>query len=417
MTQEELFAMAIGVEAPWFIDKINFDIDKRELHIHLNFAKGSLFSYTDPETGKSGKYKAYDTSEKTWRHLNFFQFQCFLTARIPRVDQGDGKIRQVKTPWEGLSNGFTLLFEAFIMNLAKSMPVRQIGLLTGTNCGKIWTMLDRYVEAGRNRADYSDVHSVGMDETAIRRGHDYVSIFVDLLAKLTLFVGIGKGSAAVDQFKSDLELHNGRAENIEKVSCDMSPAFIKGIRDNFPNASVTFDKFHIMKVINVALDCVRREEQKTNAILKNSRYALLKNPENHTAKQKGIYDAIKLSKLNLKTFRALRIKEAFQLIYKKEGVEEFENALKNWYFWATHSRIPKIVEAAKTIKRHWNGVVNWAQTKINNGILEGFNSIFQAAKSKAKGYKKIETIRTIIYILTAKINYKNINPYIATHSI
>ncbi len=110
MTQEELFSQALQVQAPWFIKEMKFDLQQGHLDIHIDFERGSIFDYQDNDTGVSGKFKAYDTCEKTWCHLNFFQYKCFLHAFIPRVDIGNGKVRQVIAPWAGKSSGFTLLF-------------------------------------------------------------------------------------------------------------------------------------------------------------------------------------------------------------------------------------------------------------------------------------------------------------------
>lgn len=416
MKQEELFALALGIQPPWFVESINFNIDKGELIIKVNFSKGSVFKYIDKETGEIGEYKAYDTIEKTWRHMNFFQFRCYLHARVPRVDTGNG-IRQVQTPWEGIAIGFTLLFEALVLHLSKVMAVHQIAKIIGTYDSKLWNILKTYTQAVREQSDYSEVTEVGMDETAARRGHDYITQVADINEKKTIFVTEGRSHDAVREFVEDLEQHNGSAENITSVSCDMSPAFIKGVEENLPNAEITFDKFHVIKLINEAVDSVRREEQHSNPILKNSRFVFLKNQSNYTKKQREKYEEIKTSKLNIKTFKALQIRELFQQIYLSQSKEIFEAMLKKWYFWATHSKIHQIVAVAKTIKHHWDGIINWASSRINNGILEGFNSIFQAAKNKARGYKKIETIKTIIYVLTGKLDFSLVNPFCTTHSL
>ena len=417
MTQEALFAMAIGIQKPWYIESINLDIAKGDLNIKVNFARGSIFEYADEETGEIRKYKAYDTVEKNWRHMNFFQYRCYLHARIPRVDLGNGKVKQVKAPWEGIAAGFTLLFEALILQLAKVMPAHQIAQMVGTYDEKIWKILNLYAEACRELSDYSEVKQVGMDETAARRGHDYVTLFVDLQEKKTVFVTEGRSNETIRDFVLDLQQHGGSAINIAEVSCDMSPSFIKGVTDNLPNANITFDKFHLIKIINEAVDNVRKEEQHTNPILRNSRFVFLKNRSNYTSKQREKYEEISMSKLNIRTFKALQIRELFQQIYLSKSKESFEKLLRKWYFWATHCRIAPIIEVAKTIKRHWAGIVNWATSRINNGILEGFNSIFQAAKAKARGYKKIETIKTIIYILTGKLDFSLINSFCSTHSL
>jgi transposase len=417
MTHKEIFATALGIQAPWFVDSIDLDPVKEELNIRVDFRRGSLFEYTDEDSGEISEYKAYDTTEKTWRHMNFFQFRCYIKARIPRVKLGNGKVKQVKAPWEGISHGFTLLFEAFVMQLVEVMTVHQVCETIGTYDNKVWDIAKSYTEACRGFSDYSNVRKIGIDETSARRGHDYVTLFVDMDEKKTLFVTEGKSSETIKEFVEDFHDHCGNIENIEQVSCDMSPAFIKGIEENLPNADITFDKFHVINVINKAIDEVRKEEVKLNPLLKGSKYVFLKNRVNHTAKQKALLRDIAMSKLNIQTFKALQIRESFQQIYLCENKYDFETLLKKWYFWATHSRIPKIIKAAKTIKMHWDGIVNWAESRITNGILEGFNSIFQAAKAKARGYKRTETIKTIFYILTGKLDFSLVNPYCATHTL
>ena len=416
LTQKDLFAKALLVEKPWFVHDINFDQNAGKLEIWIDFERGSSFYYEDKELGIEGHFKAYDTTEKTWRHLNFFQYQCYLHAWIPRVDLGNGKIRQVQAPWEGHAPGFTLLFEALILELVKVMPVHNVCQLFGVYDNKLWKMIKAYTNKARAEEDYSGVTVVGLDETSVRKNHVYVSLFVDIEEKRTIFVTEGKDHTVIHAFVSDLVAHGGQPENIEQVSCDMSPAFIKGVEANLPNASVVFDRFHVSKVINEAVDKVRKGEVEKNPILKGSKYIFLKNRENLTAYQTQRLEGIRLSGLNLKTMKALNIREAFQQIYQATTAEMFDKLLRKWYFWATHSRINPIKEAAYTIQRHWDGIVNWFDYKISNGILEGFNSIFQAAKAKARGYRRYDTIKAIIYLLTGKLDFSKINPHYVTHS-
>ena len=416
LTQKDLFAKALLVEKPWFVHDINFDQNAGKLEIWIDFERGSSFYYEDKELGIEGHFKAYDTTEKTWRHSNFFQYQCYLHAWIPRVDLGNGKIRQVQAPWEGHAPGFTLLFEALILELVKVMPVHNVCQVLDVYDNKLWKMIKAYTNKARAEEDYSEVTVVGIDETSVRKNHVYVSLFVDIEEKRTIFVTEGRDHTVIQAFVSDLVAHGGQPDNIEQVSCDMSPAFIKGVEANLPNASVVFDRFHVSKVINEAVDKVRKSEVEKNPILKGSKYIFLKNRENLTTYQKQQLEGIRLSGLNLKTMKALNIREAFQQIYQAPTAEMFDKLLRKWYFWATHSRIEPIKEAAYTIQRHWDGIVNWFDYKISNGILEGFNSIFQAAKAKARGYRRYDTIKAIIYLLTGKLDFSKINPHYATHS-
>jgi transposase len=193
------------------------------------------------------------------------------------------------------------------------------------------------------------------------------------------------------------------------VSCDMSPAFISGVKKNLPNARITFDKFHVMKIINGAVDQVRREEAKTNPLLKQTRYIFLKNEENLTKKQlKKKQELLDMKDINLKSVTALQMRENFQQIYHAGDEATFVALLESWYLWVSKSGMDPMEDAAKTIKNHWDGIVSWKESQINNGILEGLNSVVQAAKRKARGYGK-KHFKTIAYLITGKLDFTKIN--------
>lgn len=411
MFTQQLFELALNIQEPWYIKDIQFDVENKRLDIHIDFHKGSVFHYVSEKENIKGDFKAYDTVDKEWRHLNFFEHECYLHARVPRLDINETVKRLIDPPWSGLSNGFTLLFEALVLQLASHMPVHTVSRIINESDHKIWATIERYVTMALANNDYSHLKAVGMDETSKRKGHDYITLFVDLLQKRTIFIAEGKGHETVAAFGDDIETHNGCAEAITDVSCDMSPAFIKGIEDNLPNANITFDRFHIMKVINGAVDNVRKQEAQTQAILKGARYIFLKNEKNLTNAQRQKRQELSMSRLNLKSMRALQIRENFQEIYKAPTIEMFETMLKKWYFWATHSRIEFMKEAAYTIKAHWEGVVQWKKTYIDNGLLEGLNSLIQAAKAKARGFRTFRYFRIVAFLITGKLDFAQLNKH------
>lgn len=353
--------------------------------------------------------KAYDTTNKKYRHLNFFEHECYIHTRVPRVKLPDGKVKRIKTPWEGLSNGFTLLFEALLMQLCQAMPVSKVAKITNVNDDKLWSMMERYIDTTREYEDFEGVDSIGMDETSRAKGHEYITLFVDLLKRRTIFITEGKDNLTVARFAYDFQKHNGQVKDIKDISCDMSPAFIKGVKENIPDAQITFDKFHIIKIINEAVDKVRKEELGCNKLLKGTKYIWLKNKDNLTEKQKEELQKLTMSNMNIKTLRAYNIKQSFQDIYQANTQEEFITYLNKWYYWATHSRLEPMIKAAKTIKKHWDGVIRWFESKINNGILEGLNSVIQAAKSKARGYSTFKNYKIIVYLLTGKLDFSLVN--------
>ena len=401
MRDTDLFQLALGLIPPWQVVSCAFDLDNRRLDIEIDFPRGSIFSC--PSCGREG-CNAYDAERRTWRHLNFFQHEAYLTARVPRVSCKKCGIKTFEVPWARSGSGFTLLFEALIMLMAKAMPVKSIADIVKEHDTRLWRVLDHYVEASRHEAEFSAVTVVGVDETSSKRGHNYVSLFVDLEAPRVLFVTEGKDASTLERFKTDLEVHQGDPSHIQEICCDMSPAFIKGVEKHFPEAHLTFDKFHVLKILNEAVDEVRRQEQQIRPELKGTRYLWLKNPENLKANQTEILETLALKKLNLKTSRAYHIRMNFQEFWN-QPVHAAEAFLKKWYFWATHSRLEPIKEAAYTIKRHWDGILRWFTSKINNGILEGINSLIQAAKARARGYRTTKNLITMIYLIGGKLQF------------
>lgn len=398
MRDVDLLQMALSLVPPWLVARSEFDATARRLDIHIDFPKGSRF--TCPVCG-GADCPAYDTEEMTWRHLNFFQHEAYLHARVPRVTCKSCGVRRVAVPWAREGSGFTLLFEALVMAMLKSMPVAAVARMVGEHDTRLWRVIHHYVEEARDRADYSDVTCVAFDETAARRGHDYVTLFADLDGRRVLFATEGKDAATVAAFADDLTVHGGDPQAVAEVCIDMSQAFIKGTADSLPKAQVTFDKFHAVKIINDAVDEVRRAEQKSRPELKKTRYVWLKNTTNLTRSQTETLD--KLSSKNLKTARAYRIRLSFQEFYNLSSREEAETYLKRWYYWATHSRLPAMIDAARTIKRHWNGILRWFDSKIANGFMEGINSLVQAAKAKARGYRSTRNLKAIIYLIAGKL--------------
>jgi transposase len=335
--------------------------------------------------------------------LNFFQHQTYLHARTPRVECSRCGVHRVNVPWARPNSGFTLLFEAFVIQLVKAMPVLSAARLVGEHDTLVWRILHHYVDSARAQADHSSVTQVGIDETAARRGHDYVSLFVDLQQRKVLFVAPGKDASTVSDFAQDLQAHKGDPLAITEVSADLSKAYIKGVADSLPNASQTFDKFHVVSLVNDAVDEVRRLESKLQPELSGTRYLWLKNPANLTASQELQLQTFDLTRCHLKTTRAYQIRLVFQDLYAQPP-EEAELYLKRWYFWATHSRIQPIIDVARTIRAHQDGILRWFDSHINNGILEGINSLVQAAKAKARGYPSDRNFATVIYLIAGKLD-------------
>jgi transposase len=272
MPDLELFQQALGLEEPWEVVEVQFDAERRRLDLRVDFRKGARFAC--PECGAPG-CKVHDTEPHTWRHLNFFQHEAYLTARVPRVSCSEHGTRQVQVPWARERSDFTLLFEAVVMALVKEMPVKAIAGLVGEHDTKIWRIVHHYVDLAVEAQDLSGTERLGIDDTSFRRGQDYVTVFADLDPgeRRAVFVTEGRDQQTVQQFAGFLKVHGGRPGQITEVCQDMSEAYLAGVLKHLPKAEITFDRYHIKQKLSEAIDAVRREEAKQHKeLLKNTRY-------------------------------------------------------------------------------------------------------------------------------------------------
>ena len=403
MNPEALFAVALGITPPWEVVGVEFSQENKRLDIRIDFPRGAQFAC--PVCGASAP--VHDTTEKSWRHLNFFQYEAYLTARVPRVkcpNAGCG-VKQIQVPWARPGSGFTLLFEALVMALVREMPVKVVAVLLGEHDTRIWRVLDHYVQSARAQEDHSEVKRVGMDETSARRGHDYISLFFDMDLRRLLFGTEGKGHETVKAFAQDLKAHKGDPANVTDASIDMSKAFIKGVNEALPNAEITFDPFHLIQHMNDALGKVRAEEARLYPeMMKGSRYAFLKNPENLTEKQDETLT--RLCNYRLKTARAYLIKLALQDVYFATTREDAQGRLKAWYSWAIRSQIDQVKKVAKTVKNHWKGILAWFDSQLSNGFLEAVNGLIQATKRRARGYRSTKNLINMAYLIAGKLDFR-----------
>lgn len=397
---EALFTAALGLTAPWFCQHSDFSVDQSRLDLWLDFPAGSRFICP---TCASPGLSVHDTVEKQWRHMDFFQHVCFLHARVPRVRCEHCGVVQVHVPWARPGSGFTLLFEALILSMAPHMPVAAIARQVRVCDTRLWRILDHHVGRAREREDYADVTAIAIDETSRRRGHRYVSVVADVKKRRVLFATEGKGQDVIERFVADFQAHGGQAHRIAHVSMDMSPAFIAGVHTSLPDADITYDRYHLMKLATDALDAVRKEEVQENPYLRGSKYLWLFNPKNLSATQEQ--RLWNLRALTHKTSHAYGMVQGLRTFFDLP-VSLAEPYLKRWYHWARSSRIDAMKEFALTVKRHWDGILRFHETKMTAGFLEGINSLIQAAKRKARGYRTTRNLITMIYLIAGKLDFQ-----------
>lgn len=386
----ELFQLALGLAPPWRVERTEFDAEAKRLDLYIDSLIGGAF--TCPECGGRG-CEAHEASEKTWRHLKFFRHEAYLHVCTPRVRCKRCGVKLAEVPWARQGSGFMLLFEAFLLALCKAM---------GEHDTRIWRVLHHYVDKARADADFSSVPRLEVDETISKRGHHYVSLFVDLDDPRVLFATPGREAATFQTFSGDLEEYGGDPDQIRELCIYLSPAYLKGAREGFPRAEVTLDRFHISKLRNEAVDQVSREEPKEHLEPKRTRYLWLRNPQDLRPR-----DAARLAE-QLPEEVALRTAEAYGI---KLAFREFWDLpvavacpyLHRWYRMALESGLEPMMRVANTLYQHQEGLLHWFWWRISNGLREGISSLVQAAKAKARGYRSLRNLITMIYPLPGKL--------------
>ena len=402
MNSTEIFSLALGLNQPWIISKVEFvEVvpNEKELHIHIDFERGFRFS-----TPTGERVTAYDTEIKRWQHLNFFQHRCYLYARVPRIVNNEGKINIIEVPWSRPGSGFTLLFEAYAMLLIESeMPVSKVSDCVGVTAPRVWRVFDYWINLAYSKDDLSTVKRFGVDETSSKKGHKYVTQFVDLDQRRTIFVTEGKDSSTIESFVAELEKKGGKKENIELVSMDMSAAFVSGAMMYLPDSQIVFDKFHLVQSLNKALDEVRKAERKGNELLKGHRYTILRKYENLSRAKKSELDM--LLPLYPKLGEAYRLRELFMDVFDVTDVEEAKGYLWFWCQQALEAGIQPLIKFVNSVKAHWWGITAYFDTGVTNGILEGINSKIQLAKRRARGYRNPKNFINMIYFISGKLKF------------
>jgi transposase len=380
----------------WHVVSSSFEGTPPQMEIRLEHDYVNLRC---PECGK--QCAGYDSVEKRWRHLNFFQYRCDLVAKVSRVNCPDHGVRLSEVPWASGESGFTLLFEAMVMVLAGEMPVSDVAQMVGECDTRLWRLIRRLVDKAHADKDWSEVRAIAIDETSAKRGRSYVTVVMDMDTRAVLYLGPGRDSNAVREFCEQLRAHGGDPEKVRWVAMDMLHCYAKGVRENFPNAQIVYDRYHVMVMAGEAVDEVRRQLQRKGAELKGSLWVLRGNEWNLSEEQQ--LQRLTLARIYKPIGRALALRSALQDVYgatREQGPE----LLRNWCRWAARSRLKPFLKLAQTIRQYWNGIVSYFDSRITQGAIEAINGIIQLAKRRARGYRNFIYLRTIAYWNTGKLN-------------
>lgn len=423
LSTEALFTAALGLQAPWRVQRAELNTAKRRIDFDVVCTEQRM---TCPHCGVVDQ-GIHERVRRSWRHLDFFQFEAWLHADIPRVAcSACGKTSQVAVPWAREGSGFTLLFEALALSLCKELPVAQAARHLRADAKALWRRIAYYVAQARAQDDMSGVRHIGIDETSLRKGHEYVTAVHDLQQKRLLFVTEGRDHQTLDAFAKDLAKHGGSAQAISHVSMDMSAAYLKGVQQQLPQAAICYDRFHVAALAGKAMDEVRSAEfkrrptavaQALGELDRSSRRSLSWAMRTHHASwnERHMQAMYTLQRTNLQSARAWRMKIALAQVYEtaahSHSEEVAKEGLHGWISWASRSRLEPFKRLARTLRTHFEGVIAGMQQGRSNAFVEAMNGLMQNAKRAARGFRTSKNFIAIAYLRLSKLKHLPVNPF------
>lgn len=389
------FTRVLKVSSPWRIKEVKIFDRNRVVDVYIDYEDKSNFNCS--ECGKA--CVVHDGSYRRWRYLDFFDYRCYLNIKVPRTKCETDGVRVIeKTPWGRMGSHYSYLFEAKVMHLSAEMTMSALSKYQGEPDSNLWRVFKFYVnEAVYNQLDLSQVKRIAVDEKSQKRGHIYVSIFTDLDSGNVILVKEGRKKEVFSELREWLIQKNGLPQNIELFSMDMSVSYKAGRAEYFAHSEEVFDRFHIKKALNEAVDTVRKQEVKYSDELKNTKYWWLKSPEKLTEYQKDKLNNF-LRESTTNTAIAYQMKTAFDQLWQVHP-NSAEPLLNNWLENALKSCLKPFERFVNTIRNNFKGIVKSIKTGITNAIAEGINSKIQMAKSRARGFRNMDNFKAMIYFL------------------
>ena len=377
------------------------------------------------------KCPIYDTKkDRYWRTLDVLDMVTYIVMDVHRVQCPEHGVITEHIPFCPDGGGFTLAFELTVAWLARRADKTTVSLLmriAWNTVGNIISRVKDYLEPD-STVRFDDLKNIGVDETSYKKGYKYITTVVNLDNSSVIWVGIGHGYNVLKKFFK--LLNDDQRKSIETISGD-GAKWIDKCRDEFiPQATRGLDPFHVVEWAQDVLDSVRRAEwsaankelkeakkspkkrhvgrpkkgeedplkNQKEAVkeLKNSRYALTKNPENLTANQCAKLDLI--ASTNNRLIRAYRLKEQLRLIFKITDKDDVEEYLKKWLAWAQRCRIPEFVELGRKIRRHKEAILATVDRGLSSAKVEALNNKIKLLIKRSYGFRNLENLKSMVLL-------------------
>ena len=341
-----------------------------------------------------------------WFHaLPIGRKAVYIKTEVHRVECKECKaIRQSDIGFVDARLTYTRSLARYVLNLARYMTISDVSKHLGLSWDLIKSIQKRYLQKKYSRPNLNELKQIAIDEIYVgKRG--YLTIVLDIDSGAVVFVGDGKGSEALEPFWARLRRY--RKVKIEAVAMDMSPAYIKAVRENLKKAAIVFDHFHVIKVMNEKISDFRRQlynittDKLQRTVLKGTRWLLLTARENLETKEKSVERLRQALEVNRPLATVYYMKEDLRQVWGWEGDKQAADwHLKSWIEMARNSGIDMLLKFSKTLEKHLEGILGYFDFDgLSTGPLEGTNNKIKTMQRKAYGYRDMEFFKLKIMAL------------------
>ena len=396
------YSEVLGLNSDWEVSNVSLEMESKRVFIDLTHVGSSL---SCPEC-QSDCSQADQAPQRQWRHLDMMQFETILRARIPRSNCKECGIKTIEIPWSGKHSRFTLMFEAFAIEVLQAVSsVKHGAELLRVSWDTAHKIMGRAVDRGMSERESSPIEYIGIDEKNFGRGQDYISTMVDLKGSRVMEVSKDRSESSCDELFASLT--ESQKSGIKAVSLDFWQAYRNSVVKQVPDAEIVHDHFHISQYLGEAVDLVRREENKTlrkagDDSLTGTRQLWLYNVDNLDEES---YETMESARRRaVKTSRAWMLKELFRTFWTYRSACWARKFFARWYSWASRSRLKPIKKVATMLKKHLEGLLAYFRHPISNAKCEAFNSRIQSIKAAARGFRSFKNYRIRILFYCGKLN-------------
>ena len=399
------YAMLLGVGQEWEVQRVEVDEGQKLIQAWARWRSGQVLRCPQCQERCPGYDKL---SQRTWRHLDACGFTTLLHARIPRCRCQTHGVLSVRCSWAEPGSRFTLAFESHAVDVLKTArSLKEAASLLKLDWDAVQRIQRRAVARGLERRVGESAEYLGIDEKSFGRGHSYGTVLSDLSHHRVWDVVLNRDQQAAQKILQ--ELPEALARNVKAVAMDMWKPFINAATQVLPLAQIVFDKFHVVRLLQKAIDQVRRQESRHLGLqgdrtLAGTKYLWLKSPAKQTLQQWKSFKT--LLAMNLKAGRAWILAETFRGFWECQNHPKAQTYFKQWFGRAKRSKLQPIKKAADTIKRHLSGLLSYYSHPITNAAAEGLNSVIQSLKSAARGFRNFSNYRATILFHLGKLSLK-----------